>query len=44
MIQLKGDNAIFIPPKNRYGLCKKETFDLTEKDFTICVQVKNRLG
>lgn len=40
MIQLKGDNAYFIPPKNRYGLCKRETFDLTEKDFTICVRVK----
>ena len=32
----------FIPPKNRYGLCKRN-FDLTEKDFTIC-KVKNRLG
>ena len=40
MIQLKGDNAYFIPPKNRYGLCKRETFDLTEKDFTVCVRVK----
>jgi len=40
MIELKGDNAFFVPPKNRYGLCKKETFDLTEKDFTICVKVK----
>ena len=40
MIELTGDNAYFIPPKNRYGLSKKETFDLTEKDFTITVKVK----
>lgn len=40
MIKLTGDNAFFVPPKNRYGLSKKETFDLTEKDFTFTVKVK----
>lgn len=40
MIELKGNNAYFIPPKNRYGLSTNETFDLTEHDFTILVRVK----
>ena len=40
MIKLKGNNAYFIPPKNRYGLSTNETFDLTEHDFTILVRVK----
>jgi hypothetical protein len=40
MIELKGNNAYFIPPKNRYGLSTNETHDLTEHDFSILVNVK----
>jgi len=40
MIKLNGNNAYFIPPKNRYGLSTNETHDLTEHDFSILVNVK----
>ena len=40
MIKLNGNNAYFVPPKNRYGLSTNETFDLTEHDFSILVNVK----
>ncbi len=41
MIKLKGDNAYFIvPTQNRYGLSTNQTYDLTERDFSILVEVK----
>lgn len=40
MIELNGNNAYFIPPKNRYGLSTNETYDLMEHDFSILVDVK----
>ena len=40
MIKLNGNNAYFVPPKNRYGLSTNETYDLTEHDFSILVNVK----
>ena len=40
MIELKGNNAFFIAPKNRYGLSTNETYNLTEHDFSILVRVK----
>ena len=40
MIKLNGNNAYFVPPKNRYGLSTNETYDLMEHDFSILVNVK----
>jgi len=40
MIKLTGNNAYFIPPKNRYGLSKNELYTLTEHDFSMVVNVK----
>lgn len=42
MVEFNGTNtlAYFLPPKNRYGVCTRETFDFTEYDFTITLKVK----
>lgn len=42
MVDFNGTStlAYFLPPKNRYGVCTKETFDFTEYDFTITLKAK----